>query len=116
MERLAAPDVAEGARFAPSDDESSCEPLNWVSVEPFRKRFLALEAAGELSRRQLAIRLGWYRSTSPCMRRAGDCAPDTGRVGRTLGLKGDMAKNRVKYEVGAVLCRALGMDPIDAGV
>lgn len=93
-----------------------------ISVEPFRDRFLRMRARGEITAIGLADELGWYRRPSPAMRRTGPVIPDAGRVHRTLGVTGQISRGgryyreRVSYDMAARLCKALNLDPWEAGI
>lgn len=97
-----------------------------VSVAPFRERFLALQAQGEMTLSDLCIYVGWIYRPQPSRlqaerRRPGSVKPDTSRASRTLGLRQRPGRNHgeqchVTYEQALKLCRALGMDPHEAGV
>jgi hypothetical protein len=85
-----------------------------VSNEPLRERYLELYAREEITLGAIALELGWRRSPT-------DPAPDARRVGRALGVKpekgrGTYYRRHVNYETAVALCRALDMDPIDAGI
>ena len=92
-------------------------PMNFVSLEPIRARFLHLEAVGSITRGDVARALGWLRSAPPSQRAGGRCTMvDTGRVSRVLGIKGERPQQSVCYDTAVKLCRVLSMDPVDAGV
>jgi hypothetical protein len=91
-----------------------------IPVEPFRRRFLALQRRDGLNATQLAASLGWYY---------GDGRPDSRRVTQTLGLRecccgerGPDGKRKrqmrrsVAYGTAVKLADALGLDYVELGI
>jgi hypothetical protein len=81
----------------------------FVPVAPLREAYLRAVSSGE-SERAIATRMGWCGS---------DGHVDTRRLHRTLGLKpmaNGYTNKRVAYRNAVLLAKALGLDPIDAGV
>jgi hypothetical protein len=92
------------------------ETLTRVPVDPFRERFLELEAKGAVSRTGLARALGWYRNAPPSKAGSrGGKVDDVGRVNEVLGLK-RTPRRTIAYEIGVQLCTVLNMEPHEAGV
>lgn len=86
-----------------------------VPVDPFRERYNALHARGEMDPTKLAKELGMTRTDSRTRRRY----PDVSRAQRLIGVKADSGgrfKSAVEYEVAVKLCAALHLDPHEAGV
>lgn len=83
-----------------------------VPNEALRKRFEHLNGQGYLTTTDLAKELQWTSSGKW----------DTSRVRRVLGLAtwkrrgGERRQDFVTYEQAVRLCRALDMDPYEAGV
>lgn len=108
----------------PSHGRARVETLTRVPNAPLRERFLAMEAAGEVTANSLALALEWR----PPPNRATPGRGDTQRVRRSLGLvenrdgKGPNGertptiRRTVKYETAVKIAFALGMDPWEAGV
>jgi hypothetical protein len=86
-----------------------------VSNEPLRERFRQLQRVYGISASDICKEMGWTRA---------DHGPDTSRLMRTLGLSPHYgtkrASNRLQafcsYDQAVRLCRALDMDPFEAGV
>lgn len=96
-----------------------------VPNAPFRERFFEMQAQGEITLSQLCVFMGWVYRPSPERlraerRRPGSVKADTSLARRALGIDRHPCRNfdkqYVSYETGLRLCRALGMDPHEAGV
>lgn len=87
----------------------------YVSVEPFQKEFLKLQARDGFTLTDLARRLGWFETRKSESRPR----PDATRVSRLLGInaKGNHSESkRVEYENAVLLCRALDLWPVDCNI
>ena len=86
-----------------------------VSVTPFREHYLRATERGDFNASEIAERLGWVRPNG---------SGDSTRVLRALGVRPETARrggapkyrSYMRYEMATKLCRALGMDPVDADV
>lgn len=87
-----------------------------VPVDPFRERFEKLREKEELSLSEVAHRIGWTNRPSKLHPEG---VPDTTRVARVLGIAPDHGgkhRVRISYENAVRFCRALHIDPFEAGV
>lgn len=100
-----------------------------VPVAPFREKFVRLRDSEQITLSQLCIFMGWTYIPSDQAarrerRRLGVRVADRATARRTLGLSASRSGNRacaskqgfVTYEVAERLCRALAMDPYEAGI
>lgn len=86
-----------------------------VSIEPLRDFYLRGVARGDFTAPEIASRLGW-------LTRGGQ--GDSMRVLRALGIRPETPRRGnpprfrtlTRYENAVLLCRAMGMDPVDANV
>lgn len=97
------------------------EACNLVPVAPFRERFLDLRSRNLITASQLCWHMGWTYQAQGKLRpdrewRRRGLKPDTTRALRTLGLHQRGCQEFVTYEAAERLCRALGMDPFEAGI
>lgn len=89
-----------------------------IPLTPLRERFAYLEERYGITAADIARELGWTRK-----KRARDGALDVTRVKRALGLVENhdrggctYVQQYTSYEQAVRLCRALDMDPFEAGV
>lgn len=107
---------------------SKVEEMDYVPVGPFRERFVYLRDRGEMTTQALCWHMGWVSPISEETarkerRRPGTLRPRTSHAVRVLGLRDRRVRQHdgcvqqhVTYDTAEKLCRALGMDPWEAGI
>jgi transcriptional regulator with XRE-family HTH domain len=98
-----------------------------VDNTPLRERFLYLRRAEDLTAAEVALRIGWTRSTKNGRPQAADDAKVANRLGLKPSVnyrtnkKGERVEYRyplksVDYDEAVLLAQAMHMDPHEAGV
>lgn len=116
QERLDALEVdvaALRAEFDEHRDKHYQRASNRIPIDPFRERYLELEAKGQITAEQLAIRLGYDRNGPPDRRQA---LRAVGMVSYPDGKYGKRIKQSTRIDFGLRLAEVLGLDPHEVGL